>query len=80
MDPKFPIRRTEKDKSATVEVVKAVATIRDIPLEELPPLYYTIDTDALDTLVETKDNIIVRFEYQGFEVRVKPDEICLKEQ
>ncbi|NKE37821.1 hypothetical protein GWG54_18855 [Natronococcus sp. JC468] len=80
MNPKFPIRGTEKDGSTTVEVVEAVAAVLDIPPEELPPLYHTVDADALDALVESGNNITVRFEYEGFEVLVKPDEIHLQER
>ena len=80
MSAKFAIRRTEKGGSPTMEVAKAVAAVWDISPEELPPLYYTIDTDALDALVESGDGIIVRFEYEGFEVLVEPDEIHLEER
>lgn len=78
MDPKFPTRRTEKDESVTVEIAKAVAKVRDTPPEALPPLYHAIDADALDTLVESGDEITVRFEYEGFEVLVEPEEIRLE--
>jgi hypothetical protein len=80
MNSKFSDRGTEKGGSATVEVVEAVAAVRNIPPEELPPLYHTIGADALDALVESGDDITVRFEYEGFEVLVKPDEIYLQER
>jgi len=80
MSVKSSIRRTEKGGPATVEVAKAVAAVRDILPEELPSLYYTIDADALDALIESGDKITVRFEYEGFEVVVKPDEIRLEER
>ncbi|QFU84466.1 HalOD1 output domain-containing protein [Natronorubrum aibiense] len=80
MSARFSIRRTEKGGSATVEVAEAVAAVRNTSPEKLSPLYYTVGSDALDALVESGDGIIVCFEYEGFEVLVKPDEIHLEER
>ncbi|MDS0475656.1 HalOD1 output domain-containing protein [Natrinema sp. 1APR25-10V2] len=63
--------------SATVEVARAVAAAEDTPLEDLPPLYETIEADALDALIERGEDIMVRFVYEGFDVLVTPTEVRL---
>ncbi|RQG92129.1 HalOD1 output domain-containing protein [Natrarchaeobius chitinivorans] len=34
----------------------------------LPPLYETVDTEALVSLLEPDADMMVRFEYEGYEV------------
>lgn len=40
------------------------------PPRHLPPLYETIDTEAVFRLLESADDAVVMFEYEGWEVTV----------
>lgn len=43
------------DEQVAVTVAEALAEHAGVPVVELPPLYDSVDTDALDTLVRTLD-------------------------
>lgn len=59
------------DDSPSLAVVRAVASREGVAPEELPePLYDSIESDALDDLLETGPGR-VRFEYLGYEVTVR---------
>lgn len=73
------ISRPNTDNSCTVcsvshRVVRQIATTRDRSITELPPLYETIDPDALDELVESADTnstpFSLTFRYAGRRVTV----------
>lgn len=49
-------------------VIVAIAEIEGVDPIDLPPLYWTIDTDKLDKLVRDDQSVEVRFEYQGHDV------------
>ncbi len=71
-------RSTDHTDSLGVRVVEAVAAARDVSVEGLSPLYYTIEPDALDTLFpSTGDGVestgCVRFQYEGCTVVVTSD-------
>ena len=62
-------------ESLSVSVATAVATVRGVPVTELEPLHYTIDTDALERLFEPRSDGLrsggrVTFEYAGCDVTV----------
>ncbi|MEY7849944.1 HalOD1 output domain-containing protein [Natrarchaeobius sp. A-rgal3] len=38
----------------------------------LPPLYETVDTEALVSLLESDADVMVRFEYEGYRVVIGP--------
>lgn len=63
------------DRPSTV-VVKAVAAITGRPQDDLEPLFYSIDPEALDALFqpavegEHRGDVDVSFSYQGFDVAV----------
>ncbi|MEY7852051.1 HalOD1 output domain-containing protein [Natrarchaeobius sp. A-rgal3] len=38
----------------------------------LPPLYETVDTDALVSLLESPADVTVRFEYEGYQIVIGP--------
>lgn len=61
-------------------IVTAVAEREDAAPTEVPPLYDTIDPDALDRLFDGRRPGEVTFEYAGYEVTVRgPDRISIRE-
>lgn len=59
----------------TTRITSAVATERDLPPNDLPPLYDAIEPDALEALVDhtgsrAPSNLTVRFRYAGTTVTV----------
>lgn len=57
------------DEPISSQIVEAVADSKDTKQTELPPLYDTIDPDALDIIVQ-EDSITVSFQYAGYAVEV----------
>lgn len=56
-------------------VVVAVAAVEGTDPERLPPLYDSVDPDALDAVLDTAGDgagMNVSFEYEGYEVRTRP--------
>lgn len=57
-------------------VIHAVADATGRPPLELPPLYETVDPDALDAIAESWTHGVLRFSYAGCTVTVEsPDEV-----
>lgn len=65
----------DSTSAATTEVVSALAEVRHCDPTEITPLYETIDTDALDSLIaDTTDaDVRVDFVIDGFEITVCGD-------
>ena len=69
------------DGSPSVSIVLAIATIEGVDPADLPPLDYTVDTDALDALFGSRDGRGARmdgsltFEYEGYRVTTASEEI-----
>lgn len=67
------------NESVCAAVVQAVAAVSDTSPTNLPPLYETINTDALDALLEAERQtaadatIDVSFRYDDYEVVVSSD-------
>ena len=63
------------DVPASVAVINAVSAVTGTDPVELPPLYETIDPDALNSLFEARDRTgsspRVEFTYNGFDVTVR---------
>ncbi|WP_458205600.1 HalOD1 output domain-containing protein [Haladaptatus sp. NG-SE-30] len=58
----------------THRVVAAVADEADTRTTELPPLYHSIDPDALNEMVERGGNdFTISFSFAGYEVLVDGD-------
>lgn len=63
-------------ESATHAVMEAVAAVSNTELKEMPPLYDTVETEALDRLVTSRinsasrTNVLVQFTYCGTHVTV----------
>lgn len=70
---------TERCSSASTDVVQAVvetvANKESTDPENLPPLYYSIDPDALQDLVSRKDDQFekITFRYYGHVIAVDSD-------
>ena len=66
------------EQSLSMRVVEAVADVRGVSVEDLPPLYHEIDLDALDRLFSSRpddapSDVEVRFQYEGSTVVVSGD-------
>jgi len=62
----------------SIQVVEEVAEVKAVATTELSPLYDTIDSDALDTLLQSdtdRDEGICRiqFQYEGYTVAIDRD-------
>ncbi|GGN88140.1 MULTISPECIES: HalOD1 output domain-containing protein [Haloarcula] len=73
-DPKTDSYRTTfspAETSTSIAIVDALTDIRHCSTADLEPLYDTLDTDALDALVESAESSVqVRFSLDGFGVLV----------
>ena len=73
-----PVSKTSDD-SATLTIVERIATLEGRDPVTLPPLYDTIDPEALDSLVgsstagDSRSPTTIRFTYCGYDVRVRGD-------
>lgn len=57
-----------------VTIVKAVASATNREMSDLPPLQETLETDALETLLNSQSpSIVVSFRYAGTSVSVSGD-------
>lgn len=69
------IQATANDEAISQRVVEAVADARGVDPLDLPPLYDSIDPDALDALFDHADSGLsiteLRFELEGCEVLVR---------
>lgn len=63
-------------RSATVKVLEAVASRDGRDVAVLPPLYDTIDPEALDRIVES-GAVSVEFTYCGYEVVVEGESVTV---
>lgn len=62
-----------QELAVSERVVWDVASATDSDPSELPPLYGSIDPDALDALVGRMAAGEIRFEYAGHDVSVRDD-------
>ncbi|ELY90286.1 hypothetical protein C483_12278 [Natrialba hulunbeirensis JCM 10989] len=71
----------DTDHTASLAVIEAVSTAADCDPTELPPLYDTIDPDALDALFSDQTATDVRpeisFTYDQYEVTIGRTEVHL---
>jgi hypothetical protein len=68
------------DESILMDVLEAVATTADTPVDELPPLQETLDVQALVDLytrsTSTPDSLT--FTYYGYRVTIEQDTIVVR--
>ena len=55
------------------KLLRKVASYEECDVTDLPALQDAIDMDALAALVESSDEVEVRFSYTGYEVNVSGD-------
>ncbi|WP_049941582.1 HalOD1 output domain-containing protein [Haloterrigena turkmenica] len=66
-------------ETPSLEIIERVASLEETDPLALPPLYDTIDPDALDSLVQSsaadgaRTESTIRFTYCGYDVRVGAD-------
>lgn len=63
------------ETSASTAVVEAVASIRHCDPTDLEPLYHSVDSDALDAIIDGSDNgtVTVSLVANGLDVAVGSD-------
>lgn len=66
-------RTIERDRSLSTAVVETVASVSNSQVEDLPPLYDTIDPDVLDRAFERSNECLIAFPYNGYTVGVTGD-------
>lgn len=76
-------RGKPKETAVSAKVVQRVATVTDQEVTQLPPLYETIDPEALDTIINsvaTDTSLVFRFKYSGHEVIIHESGIVRAEE
>jgi len=69
-----PILSTRSPSSPTTEeIVDAVARVAGTTPLELPPLHDTVDTEALERVLESSADSQLSFSYQGFHIVASGD-------
>lgn len=58
------------DELPTVAIIRAIETLEDVETTELPPLYESIDSDALDQVCRSLDDGQISFSYHGYRITV----------
>lgn len=58
------------DASLAETIVKAIATVKGVSPMEVPPLYDSVDPDAVESLFEHSDSHRIQFRHAGFDVVV----------
>ena len=68
-------RNTSDDRSpVSTRIVTKVAAAKGVDQAELTPLYDRVESDALDSVIESMDDSgTVAFEYEGYEVSLRGD-------
>lgn len=68
---------SRESERASTAVVKAVAAIAGVKQDDLDPLYYVVDPDALDSLFQPtvkgghRGDAEISFSYHGYDVTVR---------
>lgn len=69
------MNRPQSDEPISQRVVFAVAEQADVEPNELPPLYDSLDPDALDAVVRSSDaDLEISFSFAGHRVEIGGDE------
>lgn len=62
------------------QIVEGIAEAESVDPLELPPLGETIDTDALQTVVDSTETVRVEFEYAGYDIRVTDGTVSFEKE
>ncbi len=65
--------RTNQGQGMVLRILEEVSAIERVDPLELPPLGETVDTDALETLLDSETHVAVTFEYAGHRVHADSD-------
>lgn len=71
--------RVTDDQPLSIQIVKELASVTGMSILEVEPLQTTIDTEALDTILEGGENVEVSFRHHGYQVTATPDEIVVQD-
>lgn len=78
------VDRHEWDGSVDLaaSIVEAIGSYADVDVDALPPLYESVDTEVLETLLAPREShaggdVEVRFDYEAFELGVTNDGLIL---
>mgnify|MGYP000751763110 CR=1 FL=1 len=66
------------DAAIDVQVLELVAQVTGRPMLELPALYDTVDSEALDVIVRDGSGITATFEYAGCLVSIDDEQITVE--
>ena len=70
-DDSQPFRQFDVgDRSPALAIVESVACVTNRDSLDLFPLASRIDAEALEQLVASTDDVSIRFEYEGVEIKV----------
>ncbi|MFT4882666.1 MAG: hypothetical protein ACI8U4_000160 [Natronomonas sp.] len=58
------------ERSVSELVIQKVAEVTDRDPVDLPPLYHSVDPDAVDELVESLSNGTIQFKYANQEIKI----------
>lgn len=75
------VRRITKvtgDQPLSIQIVEELASVTGMSVLEIEPLQTSVDSDALDTILE-KENVEVSFRHGGYRVTATPDEIAVQD-
>lgn len=64
------------DERPSVAVIRAITNLTDDELTEIPPLFESVDPEALD-LVCSSDDAQIEFDYHGYRIRVAETTVSL---
>ena len=73
-------RMAEQQNNIVHDILTEVAETRSIDLLDLPPIGEAIDTDALQSLLESSEGVQITFEYDGYEIAVSNENISVREK
>lgn len=76
-DPDTDVYNAQFDSTqtnASTAVVEAVAAVRHCDPMDLEPLYNSVDTDALDAIIDGSDGVSVSLVASGLRVTINCDE------
>ncbi|SEQ84975.1 hypothetical protein SAMN04489841_2517 [Natrinema salaciae] len=68
---------TDRNSSTAYDLLCDISDRERCDIVDLPPLYRTLDPDALDSLTES-DGVRIDFSYLGYDVTVDSDEIRIE--
>lgn len=68
-----------EDESPSDAVLAAVGEAKDENLEDLPPLYHSIDLEVVNTAVLDGENVCIGFDYQEMSITVDKERVVVED-